>query len=167
MSSAAGLSKRRKEEVTEDAEHEEADHPVDGVDVNDDHVHVPAPAPEVRAVQLVASPPGQLTPRHGSGPSLKAWRQKQVIEEQIKTKHRSQEKISPRHRSETCLQRCGRASGSSAGATWHSWPSGSSVSGRGIPWGRSSSLFGSALSQSQEDEGSVIVGEQLLRTCAS
>lgn len=77
MSSDAGLSKRRKEEVTEEAEHEESDHPVDGVDVNDDHVHVQAPAPsvapEVQAVQLVASSPGQLMPRHGSGLSLKAW----------------------------------------------------------------------------------------------
>lgn len=77
MSSAAGLSKRRKEEVTEEAEDEEADHPVDGVDVNDDHVHVQAPAPsvvpEVQAVQLVASSPGQRTPRHGSGLPLEAW----------------------------------------------------------------------------------------------
>lgn len=77
MAPAARLSKRREEEVTEEAEDEEAHHPVDRVDVNDDHVHVQAPAPsiapEVQAVQLIASSAGELTSGHGGGLSLESW----------------------------------------------------------------------------------------------
>lgn len=63
------------------------------------------------------------------------------------------------HTFQTCLQRCGRASGSSGGATWRSWPSGSSASERGIPSGRTSLPFGSALSQRQEDGLSITADE--------
>ena len=71
------MSKRREEEVAEEAEHKEADDPVDRVDVDDDHVHVKAPAPgvvlEVHGVQAVASPVGELSSAQGTGLPLKAW----------------------------------------------------------------------------------------------
>lgn len=71
------LSKRREEEVAEEAEYEEADDPVDRVDVDDDHVHVKAPAPgvilKVHGVQAVASSVGELSSGNGTGLPLKAW----------------------------------------------------------------------------------------------
>lgn len=70
-------SKRRKEEVAEQAEDEEADDPVDRVDVDDDHVHVKAPALrvvlKVHGVQTVASSVGELAPADGCGRPLEAW----------------------------------------------------------------------------------------------
>lgn len=72
-----GASKRRKEEVAEQAEDEEADDPVDRVDVDDDHVHVKAPALgvvlKVHGVQTVASSVGELAPADGCGRPLEAW----------------------------------------------------------------------------------------------
>lgn len=52
----------------------------------------------------------------------------------------------------TYCQRCGRASGSSAEATWHSSLSGRFVSSKGIPWGKMSSRFGSVLSGDEEEK---------------
>lgn len=72
-----GLSKRRKEEVAKKAEYEEANNPVDWVDVDDDHVHVKAPAPrvvlKVHGVQAVASSVGELASGHGTWLPLEAW----------------------------------------------------------------------------------------------
>lgn len=72
-----GLSKRREEEVAKEAEYEEANDPVDRVDVDDDHVHVKAPASrvilEVHGVQTVASSVGELASSDGTGLPLKAW----------------------------------------------------------------------------------------------
>lgn len=56
---ACGVSRRREEEVAKQADDEEADDPVDWVDVDDDHVHVEAPALrvvlEVHGVQTIAT----------------------------------------------------------------------------------------------------------------
>lgn len=70
-------SKRRKEEVAKEAEYEEANNPVDGVNVNDDHVHVEVPASrvvvKVQRVQAVASSMGELATSDWTGRSLEAW----------------------------------------------------------------------------------------------
>lgn len=50
----------------------------------------------------------------------------------------------------TYCQRCGRAAGSSAEATWHSSLSGRFASSKGIPWGRMSWWFGLVLSGDEE-----------------
>lgn len=67
----------------------------------------------------------------------------------------------------TRLQRYGRVSGSLVEATLHSLLSGSSVFGRGIPLGRMSLLFGSALSQRQRDKLNIIKNEHLIHTATS
>lgn len=74
---ACGLSKRREEEVAKQAEDEEANDPVDWVDVNDDHVHVKSPALrvvlEVHGVQTVTTSVRVLAPADGCGRPLEAW----------------------------------------------------------------------------------------------
>uniref|UniRef100_G3NV11 Uncharacterized protein n=1 Tax=Gasterosteus aculeatus TaxID=69293 RepID=G3NV11_GASAC len=70
------LSKRREEEVAKEAEYEEADNPVDGVYVDDDHVHVKTPASrvlfKVQIAQLVASSVGELASNNGTRLPLEA-----------------------------------------------------------------------------------------------
>lgn len=72
-----GLSKRREEDVAKNTKYEEANNPVDRVDVDDDHVHVKAPTSrvvwKVHGVQTVASSMGEVMLSHGTGLPLKAW----------------------------------------------------------------------------------------------
>ncbi len=69
--------------------------------------------------------------------------------------------------SKTCLQRCGRVFCSLAEATLHNLLSESSVSGKDIPLGRMSLLFGLALSERQVDKFSIIKREHLIHTSTS
>lgn len=73
----AGPSKRREEEIAKEAEYEEANNPVDWVDVDDDHVHIKAPASrvilKVHGIQTVASSMGELASSNGTGLPLEAW----------------------------------------------------------------------------------------------
>lgn len=82
---ACRVSKRREEEVAKQADNEEANDPVDWVDVNDDHVHVKAPALrvvlEVHRVQTIATSVRVLPPADGCGRPLEAcigWRSNMV-----------------------------------------------------------------------------------------
>lgn len=69
--------------------------------------------------------------------------------------------------SKTCLQRCGRAFGSSVEATLHNWLSGNSVSEKGIPLGRRFSPSDLALTERQGDKLSIIKSEHLVHTSMS
>lgn len=77
-----GPSKRREKHVAKAAENEEPNEPVDGVDVNDDHVHVETPASgvvlKVQVIQGEGSSVGELTSHTWAGLPLEAWFEKQL-----------------------------------------------------------------------------------------